>query len=49
MVHAILKLKKIISSYDKKNRYYLLLKDDIKWEYDPLRENKNDDLKFFFF
>ena len=34
-------IKKIISSYDRKKRYYLLLKDDIKWEYDPLRESKN--------
>ena len=35
-------IENIISNYDRKKRYYLLLKDDIKWEYDPLRENKND-------
>ena len=40
-------IKKIISSYDRKKRYYLLLKDDIKWEYDPLRESKNDRSEIF--
>ena len=40
-------IEKIISSYDRNNRYYLLLKDDIKWEYDPLRENKNDRSEIF--
>mgnify|MGYP001183998492 FL=1 len=40
-------IEKIISSYDRKKRYYLLLKDDIKWEYDPLRENKNDRSEIF--
>ena len=40
-------IEKIISSYDRKKRYYLLLKDDIKWEYDPLRESKNDRSEIF--
>ena len=40
-------IEKLISSYDRNNRYYLLLKDDIKWEYDPLRENKNDRSEIF--
>jgi len=40
-------IEKIISSYDRNNRYYLLLKDDIKWQYDPLRENKNDRSEIF--
>ena len=40
-------IENIISSYDRNNRYYLLLKDDIKWEYDPLRENKNDRSEIF--
>ena len=40
-------IEKIISSYDRNKRYYLLLKDDIKWEYDPLRESKNDRSEIF--
>ncbi len=40
-------IEKIISTYDRNNRYYLLLKNDIKWEYDPLRENKNDRSEIF--
>ena len=40
-------IEKIISNYDRKKRYYLLLKDDIKWEYDPLRESKNDRSEIF--
>ena len=40
-------IEKIISSYDRNKRYYLLLKDDIKWEYDPLRESKNDRAEIF--
>ena len=40
-------IEKIISNYDRNNRYYLLLKDDIKWEYDPLRENKNNRSEIF--
>ena len=40
-------IEKIISSYDRNKRYYLLLNDDIKWEYDPLRKNKNDRSEIF--
>ena len=40
-------IEKIISSYDRNDRYYLLLKDDIQWEYDHLRENKNDRSEIF--
>ena len=40
-------IEKIISNYDRNKRYYLLLKDDIKWEYDPLRESKNDRSEIF--
>ena len=40
-------IEKIISNYDRNKRYYLLLKDDIKWEYDPLRESKNDRAEIF--
>ena len=40
-------IEKIISNYDRKKRYYLLLKDDIKWEYDPMRENKNNRSEIF--
>ena len=40
-------IEKIISCYDRNKRYYLLLKDDIQWEYDPLRESKNDRSEIF--
>lgn len=40
-------IEKIISSYERNKRYYLLLNDDIKWEYDPLRESKNDRSEIF--